>query len=389
VLQTKLCGEPGVESAYGAGMIPKDTLIDKSLTHGIRDSYDTIQVRHTTGGVSILRFKSYEQGRSKMQGEALHVCWCDEEPPLDIYSECLARLGELGGLMLVTFTPMQGRSAVVLRYLDEPSKDRSVVTMAMEDVPLPFAGGHLSEERRREMLDNYLPHEREARANGVPTLGSGRIFQTLESAIAEAPLEYIPPHWSKLWGVDFGMDHPFAAVLTLWDKDNDVIHIHDCFRMANALSLVHVQHIKRIAPGVPVAWPHDGHERDRGSGEPLALQYKRMGVRMLDSHAAWDDGTNSTEAGIYELDEREKTGRLKVARQLSDWWEERRFYHRKDGKIVKIHDDLMSATRIAIMAKRFARAGSMGLAGWAERQAGSIAKNVDFDVFSGRAYDDA
>jgi hypothetical protein len=64
----------------------------------------------------------------------------------------------------------------------------------------------------------------------------------------------------------------------------------------------------------------------------------------------------STEAGILEMDEREKSGRLKVARHLSDYLEERRFYHRKDGQIVKLKDDLMSAVRIAIMAKRFARA---------------------------------
>jgi phage terminase large subunit-like protein len=386
ICQAKLCGEPGVDSLYGTGMIPRDMLLDKSLTHGIRDAYDTIQVKHfPTGGVSIARFKSYEQGRSKFQGEALNWCWCDEEPPLEIYAECMARLGELRGVMLVTFTPLQGRSAVVLRFLDEPSPDRGVVTMTIDDVP---DSGHLSPDIKREMLSGYLPHEKEARARGVPSLGSGRIFQTSEELIAEAPREYIPQFWHKLWGLDFGIGHPFAAVLVLWDKDNDVIHIHNCIRMSDALSLVHAQAIKRIAPGVPVAWPLDGLERDRGSGEPLRLSYKKLGLRMLDHYATWEDGSNSTEAGLYEWDEREKTGRLKVARQLTDWWEERRFYHRKEGKIVKLRDDLMSATRIAIMAKRFAKQGALTGPGWAERQTSTIAKNVDFDPFSGEPYDE-
>jgi hypothetical protein len=36
------------------------------------------------------------------------------------------------------------------------------------------------------------------------------------------------------------------------------------------------------------------------------------------------------------------------------WWEEFRLYHRKDGKVVKQGDDLMAATRYAIMSLRYA-----------------------------------
>jgi hypothetical protein len=49
-----------------------------------------------------------------------------------------------------------------------------------------------------------------------------------------------------------------------------------------------------------------------------------------------------------------QTGRLKVFKHLNDWWEEFRLYHRKDGKVVKEGDDLMSATRYGIMMLRFA-----------------------------------
>jgi hypothetical protein len=51
-----------------------------------------------------------------------------------------------------------------------------------------------------------------------------------------------------------------------------------------------------------------------------------------------------------------QTGRFKVFRHLNDWFEEFRFrlYHRKDGKVIKENDDLMSATRYGIMMLRFA-----------------------------------
>ena len=379
VCQTKLIGPPGVDSMTGSGMIPRDLIIDKSLARGVTDAIDTVQVKHVTGGVSIVRFKSYDQGRSKFQGQGCDWVWLDEEPTIDIYAEALARIGEKDGAIWITFTPINGPTAVVLRFTDEPTYDRGYVPMTIDDVP--DIGGHLSPQTKQRMIDGYLPHEREARARGVPALGSGRIFTTAEANIVEPPLEFIPAHWHKLWGLDFGIGHPFAAVLVLWDKDADVIHVHHTIRMADALIISHAAAMKRVAASVPVAWPRDGTERDRNSGEPLASQYKKHELRMAYEHATWEDGSVSTWAGIKEWDEREKTGRLKVAAHLTEWFEERRFYHMKDGQIVKIKDDLMSATRICLMAKRFARAVQLG-GTWERRTQRTIAEGTDFDVFS-------
>ena len=65
-------------------------------------------------------------------------------------------------------------------------------------------------------------------------------------------------------------------------------------------------------------------------------------------------GGNGVEAGVLDLLDRMQTGRFKVFDHLNDWFEEFRMYHRKDGKIVKLADDLMSATRYAAMMKRHA-----------------------------------
>jgi len=46
---------------------------------------------------------------------------------------------------------------------------------------------------------------------------------------------------------------------------------------------------------------------------------------------------------------------LKVFAHLQDWFEEFRLYHRKDGLVVKMTDDLMSATRYGMMMRRFAK----------------------------------
>jgi len=113
---TVLSGER--QGELGTGLIPGDDIIgEPSRKNGPYGAIDTIAVRHTTGGVSKLSFKSYDQGREKFQGTAKHVVWLDEEPPLPIYSECLTRTMTCDGIVLATFTPLVGLSDVVLKFM--------------------------------------------------------------------------------------------------------------------------------------------------------------------------------------------------------------------------------------------------------------------------------
>jgi Terminase RNaseH-like domain len=120
----------------------------------------------------------------------------------------------------------------------------------------------------------------------------------------------------------------------------------------------------------------------RDDGKPLSDHYKRQGLLMLGEHATHEDGSISTEAGIMEMYTRMKTGRFKVAAHCQDWFEEFRGYCRKDGQIVKYKDDLMSATRIAVTMRRFAKSVQLGPHKPPREDSSAIADGVDFDVFS-------
>jgi phage terminase large subunit-like protein len=354
-IQKKLCGEPGVDSLFGTGMIPKDSFVDKpSLARGVTNAYDSIHVRHKSGGISIARFKSYDQGREVFQGETLDWFWNDEECPIEIYMEELARITATNGIGFTTFTSMLGDTKLTERFLSDKGVDRDVVQMGIIDAL------HIPKEQHAALIAQYLPHQRIARIYGGIMRGEGLIFTTPEESLKEPPITQIPPFWVKIWGIDFGIGHPFAAALLLWDRDEDVIHVHTTIRMADALSIVHADSIKRIGADVPVAWPRDGTERDSHSGEPLASIYKKHGLAMLGEHATWSEGGLSTYAGVKEMDERMKTGRFKVANHLEEFFQEYRNYHYKDGKIVKIKDDILSAVRIGIMMKRHARSVALG-----------------------------
>lgn len=349
-VQRLLVGRPG---QYGTGFIPADCIVgEPRRAMGVSDLLDSVAVRHSSCGESRLYFKRYEQGREKWQGETLDIVWFDEEPPSDIYTEGLTRTNATGGMAYMTFTPLLGMSEVVTRFITESSPDRSVTNMTIDDVD------HYSDEEKRRIIESYPAHEREARAKGIPTLGSGRIFPIEDSAISIAPFP-VPAHWPRINGLDFGWDHPTAAVQLAWDRDADCIYVHKAHRMREATPVIHAATVKAWGAWVPTAWPHDGLQHDKGSGEQLAKQYAATGLLMLKERATFDDGSNGVEAGLMDMLERMQTGRFKVFSNLDDWFQEFRMYHRKDGKVVKKVDDLLSATRYALMMKRKAKVRPM------------------------------
>jgi hypothetical protein len=175
---------------------------------------------------------------------------------------------------------------------------------------------------------------------------------------------HIEDHWAKIAGIDFGWDHPTAVVWTAWDKDNDEIYIYDCYRQSKASPSSHAEVIRRRTDFVPIAYPHDGNRRDSMGNPGLADQYRNLGCNMLLEHFSnppalgQNKGGNSVEEGLMDMIQYMEQGRFHVFSTLGDWFEEFRMYHRKDSKVVAFKDDLMSATRYAVLSRRFAVSGS-------------------------------
>jgi phage terminase large subunit-like protein len=342
--QRILLGRPG---QLGTGTIPKAAVVAISSSRGLADAADTIQVRHKSGGVSQIGLKSYEKGREKWQGETLDFVWFDEEPPRPIYIEGLTRTNATGGMVFLTFTPLNGVTEVVNRFLLEKPPGTHVTSMTIDEVE------HFTPERRAEIIASYPEFERNARTKGIPQLGSGRVFPINEQDIKSSAFQ-IPDHWAHICGLDFGWDHPTAAVHCVWDRDGDVFYVIDAVRAKHQTPVLFADQVKRWGAWLPWAWPHDGLQHDKGSGKQLAAQYRAQGLKMLPIHATFENSTNGVEAGVTEMLERMQTGRLRVFFHLHEWLEEFNLYHRKEGKIVKFTDDLISATRYALMMKRHA-----------------------------------
>jgi phage terminase large subunit-like protein len=346
-IQRLLLGPPENEAQWGTGAIPKADVVDWARRQGVPDAVATINVQSIYGGISSVQLATYDQGRTKWQADTVDGVWFDEEPPEDIYFEGITRTNTTLGPIMTTLTPLMGVSNVVKRfYLDKPAGTH-LTMMDIDDAE------HYTPEQRAAIIASYPLHERKARTKGIPQLGSGRVFPIDDDEI-RCEAFTIPPHWVQNGGLDFGWDHPSAAVKHAWDRDSDTIYVTAAHRQREQTPALFSASILPWGKWLPWAWPHDGLQHEKGSGEQLAKQYADQGLNMMPNRATFEDGTNGVEAGVMDMLDRMQTGRFKVFSHLGDWFEEFNLYHRKDGLIVKKGDDLISASRYAMMMRRFA-----------------------------------
>jgi hypothetical protein len=230
---------------------------------------------------------------------------------------------------------------------------RAIITASIDDAL------HFTDEQRAEIIASYPAHERDARTKGTPALGSGRIFPVAEETIAIDHRDF-PSHWPRIGGMDFGWSHYFAAAELVWDSDTDTVYVSRTYRAKETTPVIHAAALRSWGKELRWAWPRDGNrETLEGAGVALATQYREQGLNMLHEFAHYFEGNGqksvSVEAGLMDMLTRMQTGKFKVFKHLSDWFEEFRLYHRKDGKVVKEGDDLMCATRYALMMLRHAQ----------------------------------
>jgi phage terminase large subunit-like protein len=177
-----LCRDKG---EFGTGTIPLVFFAKPPvMVPGGTGSIDTLSVAHHTDavrdGISTATFKSFEQGATKMQSESVDWIWIDERCPEDVYSELLARTSATDGILFMSYTPLKGGGELTYRFLNEYSADRSDTRIEAHQAR------HISAERRAQLEENYLPHEREARIHGIPQFGTSNHGRVGSSASISA-----------------------------------------------------------------------------------------------------------------------------------------------------------------------------------------------------------
>ena len=350
LLQQELFGRISQGKLTG-GLIPPELIVDYKAMSGTSGALREVRVKHLSGGISTCQFWSYSQGQHALMGDSVDWYHIDEEPrDQSIYPQVLTRTATgdsgRGGRGILTFTPENGRTELVIKFMDEPGKSQYFMQKGWDDAP------HLSDEIKESLLDSFPAHQRDMRTKGTPMLGHGRIYDLSEDFITCDAFE-IPKHFYVINALDFGWDHPQAHIQLVWDRDQDIFYVTRALKMRQTSPDEAWGAVKQWSKGIPVAWPLDGLQTEKGSGKQQKEYYEEAGFEMIYERATWEDGSNGVEAGLYEIRDLMRKGKFKVFSGLRDVFDEILQYHRDEkGKIVKVRDDLLDAIRYAYMMKR-------------------------------------
>lgn len=211
-----------------------------------------------------------------------------------------------------------------------------IVTCTWDDVP------HLDAKAKARLLESYPSYQKEARSKGVPSLGSGSIYQVPESLIRIAPFE-IPRHFKRGYGLDVGWNRT-AGVFGAWDQDTQTMFIYDIHYLGQSEPTTHAEAIKARGKWLPGKIDPAARGRSQEDGDKLIDTYREKGLNLTEADHA-------VEAGLTLVNDLLVSGRLKVFATCGYWFEEYRLYRRDEkGQIVKQFDHLMDATRYLILS---------------------------------------
>lgn len=372
VLQLQLIGGYSQDGKFNNGLIHSSLILKKAMLSGVNGAVDYVHIKHSSGGFSSLYFKSYKQGREKFQGARCHLIHLDEEPPKDIYTECAMRLSDVDGVgqgrLILTMTPLKGYTEMMSYFLEQRTEKlktdniQSVEELANQEKyeiirtnPEITINGkyyiqatwddnlHLSEDTKKQLRATLKPYELEAREKGIPSVGSGLVYQVQESEFLIEPID-IKPYWACVFGMDVGFFAPTAVVFLAHDKDNDILYVYKEYSVSEKTAAQHAYSLKLMGcdwmPGFCDPAVNQGSQRD---GERLIDDYKKAGIYLR-------KGKYAKELAIDSVLERIRTGRFKVFNTCRKFMEEWRGYSRdEEGKIMKGRDHLMNALEFAML----------------------------------------
>lgn len=213
-IQKKLFGtnldQPGVMQPgdLWPPMVPADMIVGKPLkVQNSGGCIDSIKIRHVSGGVSTITFKTYAQGMEGLASATLDLVVIDEEPKWEILLELFMRVLVRNGTIMITFTPTHGKTRLY-RWLTNLPRHIGTVAFLGQD-----HAKHLSRRMvgAMEMAFADDPRAIQARKTGKAVSLSGLIFPFDTDKIWIDPFP-IPPEWPRIIGSDVGWSTPTTGI---------------------------------------------------------------------------------------------------------------------------------------------------------------------------------
>lgn len=198
---------------------------------------------------------------------------------------------------------------------------------------------YITQEELDELSADMLPHQRQARRTGRPSLGAGAIYPVSEDNLFIDPFQ-IPDYFLRAWSLDVGWNKT-AALVGARDPDTDITYLTHEYYVGEVQPIVHAHGIKAILPWHDLNGAMDpaAEGSNQKDGTKLREEYEDLGFVLVKAN-------NAVNAGIHIVLTMMQGGKLKVFNTLQYWRKEYRLYRRDEkGKIIKKNDHLMDDTR--------------------------------------------
>lgn len=250
--------------------LPKSWIADIVMLSGRRDSpsggvIDQIKIKNVFGGISTLGFKSCDQGREKFQGSSLDFVWFDEEPPRDIYEECVMRVMDRRGDIFGTMTPLKGKTFIYNEIYLNVRKNPQIWHEFMTWEDNPFLA-----KKEIELLECALDKSSlDSRRFGRFSEGQGLVYPEFDESVHVIEPFTIPADWQDVISIDPGLNNPLSAHWYCVDWDGNVYVVAEHFAAGKDVEY-HAQAIHSISAGL--GWKTDSKGRVRALIDSAANQ---------------------------------------------------------------------------------------------------------------------
>lgn len=236
-----------------------DWIADIVMTSGRKDSpqtgvIDQIVVKNVFGGTSVIGFKSFDQGREKFQGSSLDFVWFDEEPPKEIYEECLMRVIDKRGDIFGTMTPLKGLTFLYEEIYLNRKNNPEIWYEFMEWADNPY----LSPKEIKLMESTLDESTLQSRKLGRFCTREGLVYPEFDERVHVVQPFPVPPEWQDNISIDPGLKNPLSAHWYAVDYDDNVYVIAEHYAAGKDIDY-HAQAIHAMSESL--GWKRDGKGR--------------------------------------------------------------------------------------------------------------------------------
>ena len=365
VLQNELLGTNDVKitDQIGTGAIPRDCIVFDTMRNDGANCIG-VEVRHRSGANSYLLFANYTQEVRQMQGFKLNIAVFDEQPPDDFFSEIVTRTATTQGMVMCSFTPLKGLNGLVSKFWHR-EEGYEHIRVSWDDCPEydPWGEPFLLNETRRQLERDYLPHERDARRNGVPVMGKGAVFQIRTWPLYKSG-DYDFRNTMGLYRVialDLGLVNDKTVIsLMYYDPNENEMWLHTQIVVkgteeANPMNWI--QHLMRPEVfGCPIVLPPDAGTPGRYTMTSQSLrqlfeQYELNVVPDPIMNPPDDQGrkTNHKSYGVNIMRQMLELGTLHVNENCVEFLREAQNYYADEKGRFSDPDDCIDSARYAVL----------------------------------------